>query len=74
MALRSLRKEFGVAVGAAETALRINSDEIDDALKTMTEVAKEFGWELRVWDHTVGTVCTTASHPAMPFHPPRRRP
>jgi hypothetical protein len=56
MALRSLRKEFGVAIGACEAAIRINTDEIDDALNTIAEVARKYGWELRVWDHILGLV------------------
>lgn len=56
MALKSLRKEFGVAVGAGESAIRIDTDEIDDALKTIQEVCKKHQWEMRVWDACVGTV------------------
>ncbi len=66
MALRSLRKEFGVAVGAGESAIRINSDEIDDALHTLTEVAKSHGWELRVWDHTSGVTWYNGEEPPKP--------
>lgn len=53
---RSLRKEFAVSVGAGTAAIRINTDGMDDALKTLTEVAQKYKWELRVWDHTLGTV------------------
>jgi len=56
MALASLRKEFGVAVGAAEQAIRVNTDELDDAISTIGEVCKQHGWELRVWDHVSGTI------------------
>lgn len=56
MGLRSLRQEFGVAIAAGESAIRINTDEINDALKTLTDVCRKHGWELRVWDATVGTV------------------
>src|ERR1019366_4251207 len=52
----SFSKAFGVAIGSGECAIRINSDEIDDAIKTITEVAKKHKWELRVWDDTVGTI------------------
>lgn len=63
MALKSFRKEFGVAIGAGEAAIRIDSDEIDDALSTITEVCKRHSWELRVWDHTVGVRWYTGTAP-----------
>lgn len=53
--LRNLRKEFGVAVGAGESAIRIDTDEIDDATKTIQDVCKKLDWELRVFDVLVGT-------------------
>lgn len=56
MALRSLRKEFAVAVAAGEQAIRINTDEHDDAIKTIAEVCRKYNWQLRVWDQTVGGV------------------
>lgn len=56
MALESLRKQFAVTVGAGGAAIRINTDELDDAIATVTEVAKKYGWELRVWDHVTGTI------------------
>lgn len=52
--MSSLRKEFANAVAAGEAAIRINTDEISDALKSLTEVCKSKGWELQVWDETVG--------------------
>lgn len=53
--LRNLRKEFGVAVGAGETAIRIDTDEVHDCTATLTDVCKKWGWELRVFDVLVGT-------------------
>lgn len=53
--LRNLRKEFGVAVGAGETAIRIDTDEVHDCTATLTDVCKKHGWELRVFDPLVGT-------------------
>lgn len=53
--LRNLRKEFGVAVGAGETAIRIDTDEVHDCVATLTEVCKKHGWEMRVFDVLVGT-------------------
>ncbi len=70
MALRSLRKEFGVSVGAGESAIRVNTDEIDDALKTIAEVCKKYGWEMRVWDSTVGTQWWVGDQPAAKDKPP----
>lgn len=55
MALSNLRHEFGIAVASGEPAIRIDTDEIDDALRTLGEVCKAHGWEMRVWDRTVGT-------------------
>lgn len=55
MALRNLRKEFGVAIGAGEPAIRIDTDEIEDCLKTLTSVCKKNGWEMRVFDALIGT-------------------
>lgn len=52
--LRSLRKEFGVAVGAGETVIRVDTDEIHDCTATLTEVCKKHGWEMRVFDPLVG--------------------
>jgi len=52
--LRNLRKEFAVSVGAGEAAIRIDTDEIDDALKTISDACKKHGWELRVFDVLVG--------------------
>lgn len=50
----SLLKEFGVAVGAAQTGIRVNTDEIPDALSTISAACQKHGWELRVWDKTRG--------------------
>lgn len=52
--LRSLRKEFGVAVAAGEAAIRVDTDEVHDCVATLTEVCKRHGWELRVFDPLVG--------------------
>lgn len=52
--LRNLRKEFGVAVGAGETAIRIDTDEIHDCINTLAEVCKKHGWEMRSFDPLVG--------------------
>lgn len=70
----SLRKEFRVAVSAGETALRINTDEIDDALKTIGEECKKFNWELRVWDMAVGEKWFVGSPPKEPAAGPRPGP
>lgn len=59
--LRNLRKEFGVAVGAGESAIRIDTDEILDAVKTVTEVCKEHSWEMRTFDVLAGTEWTVGA-------------
>lgn len=53
--VRCLRREFSWAVAAEASAIRVNTDEMDDAVKTIAEVSKKYAWELRVWDLTVGT-------------------
>lgn len=55
MALTSLRHEFGIAVASGEPAIRVDTDELDDAIRTIGEVCKAHGWEMRLWDKTVGT-------------------
>ena len=71
--LRNLRKEFGTAVSAGEVAIRIDTDEINDAIKTIDEVCKIGDWELRVFDVLVGTHWLNgepekiASGPAVPL-------
>ncbi len=54
MALTNLRTAFRVAVSAGETAIRINTDEQTDAIKTLTETCKKYGWGLQVWDRAYG--------------------
>jgi hypothetical protein len=66
MGLRNLRKEFGVAVGAGEAAIRVNTDEIDDAVRTMRDVCKKHGWEMRVYDPYAGVVWYVGSAPSKP--------
>lgn len=50
----SLGKEFGVAVGASQAGIRVNTDEIDDAMRVISGVCEKYGWELRVWDKALG--------------------
>jgi hypothetical protein len=66
MGLRNLRKEFGVAVGAGEAAIRVNTDEIDDAVRTMRDVCKKHGWEMRVYDPYAGVVWYNGTPPPKP--------
>lgn len=49
-----LGKDFGVAVGAAQTGIRIDTDEIPDALEVIADTCLRYGWQLRVWDKTLG--------------------
>lgn len=49
-----LKKEFSVAVGAAQTGIRINTDEIPDALETIRDACRNYGWQLRTWDRAAG--------------------
>jgi SpoVK/Ycf46/Vps4 family AAA+-type ATPase len=50
----SLRNKLSVAVAAGQPGIRINTDEIPDALKTISETCKHFGWNLQVWDKAKG--------------------
>lgn len=63
MALTSLRHEFGIAVASGEPAIRVDTDEIDDAIRTIGEVCKSHGWEMRLWDKTVGTQWVVGEQP-----------
>lgn len=56
MALRSLRKEIITAICAGEQAIRVNTDEHEDAIKTIGEVCRKYKWRLQVWDQIAGTV------------------
>lgn len=72
--LRSLRKEFGVAVAAGEAAIRVDTDEIHDAVATLTAVCLKHGWEMRVYDPAVGSQHysgTPAAAPAAPANKAR---
>lgn len=51
----NLRQNFKLSLQAGESAIRIDTDEIDDAVKTITEVTKRMKWDLRMYDETVGT-------------------
>lgn len=64
--LRSLRKEFAVAVGAGEAAIRIDTDEIHDCVATLADVCEKRGWELRVFDPLAGVEWFTGKAPAAP--------
>lgn len=63
MGLRNLRKEFGTSVAGAETGIRINTDEQEDAIATIRAVCKERRWEMRVWDHITGPVWYVGTQP-----------
>ncbi len=52
--LRNLTKEFSVAVGAGEPAIRINTHEMLDCVANLADGCKKRGWELRVFDPLVG--------------------
>lgn len=54
MALSNLRKEFSVAVASGEPAIRVDTDELDDAIRTIGEECKKHGWEMRLWDRVAG--------------------
>src|SRR5688572_21079807 len=62
--METLRQQFAFAVGSDDANIRINTDSADDALLTMTEVCKKYGWELRVWDHHAGMQWFNGKPPA----------
>lgn len=46
----ALKNEFTTAVAAAQAGIRVNTDELGDALAVISEVCKLRKWDLRVWD------------------------
>lgn len=49
-----LGKAFGIAVSAGEAAIRVDTDEIGDAISAISECCKMYGWALRVFDAARG--------------------
>lgn len=45
---------FAVAVSAGESAIRVDTDEISDAIAAISEVCGRFEWDLRVFDPAKG--------------------
>lgn len=62
--MASLRQEFDVAVRASSSAIRIDTDEQEDAIQTIAAVCRARGWNLRIWDAATGL---TTRHP-VPCH------
>src|SRR4051812_616149 len=54
MALKSLRAQFEMSVSAGEAAIRVNTDEMEDAISTIVKACEKHGWPMRVWDHATG--------------------
>lgn len=49
-----LKRELEIAVSASQSGIRVNTDEIADALSVISETCKQHKWSLRVWDMTKG--------------------
>lgn len=49
-----LGHDFGIAVSAGEALIRIDTDEISDAITGITDVCKQHEWNLRVFDAANG--------------------
>jgi len=62
---RNLRKEFAVAVGAGEAAIRIDTDEVQDCVGTLVSVCQKHGWELRIFDPLVGVQSLAVANGSM---------
>ncbi len=61
--LHNLRKSFATAYKADQSAIRIDTDEIDDCIRTLTEVCKKGGVELRIFDVLIGTKWNVGTPP-----------
>jgi hypothetical protein len=48
--MKTLRSSFCATVGGGQPAVLIRTDEPDEAAYVVSEVAKEYGWHLWVWD------------------------
>jgi hypothetical protein len=53
---KGLYRLFEDSVRARDPAVRVNTDDIDDAIKTIDSVCDAHGWRLRVWDAQAGVV------------------
>jgi hypothetical protein len=67
--LSSLRQEFAVAIAAAEPAIRVNTDEVGDAMRTIVEVAEKEHLSLRIWDAVAGVRFRVGTPPAVTPRP-----
>jgi len=52
--VKTLRSSFCATVGGGQPAVLIRTDEPDEAAYVVSEVAKEYGWNLWIWDFTGG--------------------
>jgi hypothetical protein len=52
--MKTLRSSFCATVGGGQPAVLIRTDEPDEAAYVVSEVAKEHGWHLWVWDFVTG--------------------
>ncbi len=52
--MKTLRSSFCATVGGGQPAVLIRTDEPDEAAYVVSEVAKEYGWHLWVWDFVGG--------------------
>lgn len=64
-----LAQEFSLAVGAAQTGIRINTDEIPDAIEVIDEQCRKFNWKLQIWDATRGLQTGSKSEPTQANQP-----
>lgn len=72
-------KKFLTAIAAGEAAIRINTDEMEDAIRAIVDLAKgkdkdkektkgkdpSRGWSVRVWDHSAGVELYTDQPPSV---------
>lgn len=56
MAQESLGEQFKVAVSAGDGLLHIHTDELQDAIKSLSLCSQKHGWHMRVWDAVAGSV------------------
>lgn len=52
--MKAFRREFAVAIAAGQNVIRVNTDEVPDALAAMQDSCNKNRWELLAWDKTDG--------------------
>jgi hypothetical protein len=51
-----LDRELTIAIASGQVAVRVNTDEIADAMATISQVCRKKGWEMQVWSKSHGLI------------------